>query len=706
MEQQIKIIRKADELKELIEYLNKFDYVAWDTETTGVEKDSNIIGYSVCAEVNVGFYVIVKEWIPTDKKLIDLETLKLSKKFFQSLVGKSLIAHNSIFDCQMVKRNFGVDLMPYMHTDTMILSHVLNENRSNGLKERALELYGEDSVAEQLLMKESVHRNGGVLTKELYELYKADADLIALYGAKDAILTLNLFYNDVPQLYEEGLDLFFYEEESMPLLRGPTYDLNTTGLRVDPDKLQILKATLETDCAEAKEFIHREIKEHVKEKYPGTKKSNHFNINAGQQLAWLLFIKLGNEFGKLTDGGKSIAKSLGLKIPYNPKAKAEFIHAVVASKDMIWEEESFNHKKGKKTGAKKVGDPWKYLACDEPSLVKYAKKYKWVAKLLQYKKNLKLLNTYVEGIQDRMRFNIINPSFLQHGTTSGRYSSKQPNFQNLPREDKRVKSCIASRNGRIFVGADYSQLEPRVFASTSQDPSLMTCFEKGEDFYSVVGAPIYGKSGLSLFKDDPNSFAKKYPNLRDGAKVVALATPYGRTAAQQATAMGIPRDEAQDLINKYFEQYPKVELMMLESHEQVKTHGVVYNLYGRPRRLPEAKKIREIYGDLPHAELPYVARTTLNLAMNHRVQSTAASIVNRSSIRLCKLRDEYSEKDIRWKDVKMILQVHDSIILEGPESLEQEMKVLLQDCMENTVRLPGVQLVAVPFASRDLAGQK
>lgn len=701
------IIRTAAELFGLSEYLADKTYIAFDTETTGVDRESEIIGVSVCADESVGYYVILAYWDVEAKKLVYLETKNHIKEFLQGLVGKSLIMQNSPFDCAMVENNYQVALMPSVHTDTMILGHLLDENRANGLKELGVALFGEDARKEQTEMKESVYRNGGVLTPKLYELYKADSELIAKYGAKDAILTLKLFGEFVPKLVDENLYDFFYEDESMPLLKGPTYDLNSTGLRVDPEKLATLKATLQAECMEAKDFIMREIAPHVKDLYPGTSPRNTFNIGSGKQLAWLLFIKLGNEFNTLTESGKEVCQALELKVPYAHGAKGEFIHVIREYKDRIYCAEKPNPKKpGKMSRAKKVADPWHYLACGKESLNKLAPKYKWVQKLLEYSKNLKLLNTYVEGIESKMSYNVIRPSFLQHGTTSGRYSSRRPNFQNLPRDDKRVKNCIISRPGKVFVGADYAQLEPRVFASVSQDKTLMDCFKSGEDFYSVVGAPIFDKGGMSTFKDDPNGFAKKFPQLRDKSKVVALATPYGRTAHQQAMSMGISRDEAQQLIDRYFEAYPKVELMMLESHEAVKRDGVVYNLYGRPRRIPQAKTIKRLYGDISHAELPYQIRTLLNLAMNHRVQSTAASIMNRAAIACWKTIQELAAIDERWNEVKIILQVHDELILEGPEALADDMCQVLKVSMENTVLLPGVQLIAEPKVGRSLAELK
>lgn len=700
------IIRTPAELDELRSYLDAFEYVAFDTETTGVDKESTIIGFSVSGEVDVGFYVILQYWDKDNQKLVAYMYPKL-KEFLEYLTTKKLIMHNGVFDCWMVNNNFKVDLLPALHTDTMILGHLLDENRSNGLKELAVSIFGESSKKEQLEMKASVEANGGVLTKEAYELYKADADLIARYGAKDTILTLRLFYIFIEQLYEQGLDKFFYEDESMPLLKTGTYDLNTVGLKVDTDKLAKLQVELEADILEAKGYIHKEIEKYVKSKYPGTKPKNTFNLNSGEQMSWLLFHVLKNEFHLLTKVGKEICKFLDLPLPYTRKAKLQFIEACSRSKGVVYKPEYFDKKKNKKVKAKKIGDYWKYISCGKETLTKLSPNHKWIVEYAKYKKNEKLLNTYVIGIRERAKYGIIRPSFLQHGTTSGRYSCKNPNFQNLPRDDKRIKSCITARPGKIFVGADYAQLEPRIFASQSKDRRLCDGFSKGEDFYSLIGIETFEKpEALALKEGHKNAFGVLYPELRNISKTIALSATYGTTAYKMAPLIKKSTDEAQEVIDSYFKKFPLVKKFMLEAHEQAKTNGVVYNLFGRPRRIPKALKIKQVFGNKKHEDLPYEYRNLLNLAVNHPIQSTAASIMNRAAIAVKKACITLSEHDSLWLEVKIILQVHDDLVIEGPEKLKDDMIELLKYCMEETTKLPGVDLVAEPKAGKNLAELK
>lgn len=690
--QRIVVIKTLLQLEELKQVINDHEFIAYDVETTGVIKDSNIIGFSFAFDCDTGYYVVVSSWDPTLQKLVDLETKAAATELLSLLIGKSIICHNAGFDAWMTANNYNVELIKYIHTDTMLLAHLLNENRKVGLKELSVSIFGEDSKDEQRRMKESVKANGGVMTKALYEMYKCDTDIMAEYGAKDAILTMKLFYFLLEDLHAQGLEKFFYEDETMPLLRGLMYDLNTTGLRVDLEKLKQLKFELETENLELEAFINAEIKNYVKGKYPGKKKADTFNFGSSQQLAWLLFDRLGKEFGTLTDGGKGVAKFLGLRLPYSFKDKAAFRDTVKNSYDQVY---AYNGNK-----PKKITHWYAYLQCGKDILIKYAKEYKWVEAILKHKRNEKLLSTYVEGIQSRVQYGVIRPNFLQHGTTSGRLSCRNPNFQNLPRDDKRIKACLIARPGNVFVGSDFSQLEPRVFASFSGDTRLLECFKSGQDFYSVIGMEVFDKYDCTPFKEGPDAFGVKYKKLRDISKAVALSATYGTTAPKMAMTTGKTIEEAQEVIDSYFEKFPSVQKMMLQSHEDAKKHGEVKNLFGRPRRMPEAMNIQTIYGRTPHAELPYNIRNTLNLAVNHRIQSTGASIINRASIQFCKYRDELN------LSARIVNQIHDEIIIECAEDIAEEVKLLLQRCMETAVELPGISLEAKPTIAHTIADLK
>lgn len=675
------IINTDKEIIDLLDYIEKFEFIAFDTETTGLTSRDEVIGVSICAEENKAFYVIIKEWCPKRNELFFTKTKKNISELIKKLKNKKLIMHNGVFDCSMIEVSFRESLINSLHTDTMVLAHIINENRKVGLKELASNIFGEDSKQEQKEMKESVIKNGGKLTKNCYEMYKADSVLLAKYGAKDALLTYRLFLELVPQLYEQNLYQFFYEEESMPLLKGPTYELNTTGLNIDLNKLNILKQTLIAECLATKDFIYREIEPYIKEKYPGNNKKNMFNIRSNQQLSWLLFEKLNLQFVALTKNGKEVCRKLNIeKLPYSYSAKRDFIETC------------------KNSSNPKYSNPWKFIACDKKVLQEFAQKYKWIDKLLEYQRKMKLLSTYVNGIEEKRYYGTVQPSFLQHGTTSGRYSSREPNFQNLPRDDKRVKECIISRPGKVFVGADYSQLEPRVFAFYSKDKRLLESFKSKDDFYSVIGMEVFDKYDCLPLKDgNDEAFGIKYKKLRDISKVIALSSTYGSTAHKLSSTIQKSVEETEEVINNYFQRFPGVKEYMLKTHEEVKEKGYVESRFGRIRRIPDAKMIKKIYGNKKHEDLPYNIRNLLNLAVNHKIQSTAASIVNRAAIKF----NEYCK--LSHIEAKLVLQVHDSLVAECKEEDADKISVLLRDAMENTIKLESIELEAIPKIGKNLS---
>lgn len=680
----------CSDLSQLREYLITKQYIAFDTETTGLTQSAEIIGFSVAADENKAFYVILSHWDGSKLVYTDVQGVK---EFFMFLSTKSLIMHNAIFDCKMVKRQFSVDLMPALHTDTMILSHLLNENIPWGLKDLGRYYFGDSSIKEKQEMDASIKTKGGKTTQGQYELYKADKDLIAKYGAKDTILTYKLFNKLIPELFKQKLYSFFYDDESMPLLKGPTYDLNTEGLLIDQEKLVSLRKQLEVECIQLKAEIYAEIAKPTQIKYPGTKPKNTFNIGSVQQLSWLLFVQLGNDFKKLTKEGKTVCKFLGLKTPYSPKARRQFVVQCCLSIGRIYK----TNKNGKGIG---VGDVCKYLDVGVATLSAYSAKYVWVKKLLEYRKKMKILNTYAIGILNKIEYGVIHPSFKQAGPPSGRYASSDPNFQNLPRSDKRIKDCVIARAGKVFVGADADQIEPRAFASYSGDERLLKCFTGKDDLYSIIGSEIFDKYDCSLVKGAEDSFSEKYPELRQQAKVVALAVVYGTTAFKLASVLNLTTDECQRIIDMYFERFPKVQEYMLSRHEEVMKTGKVVSFLGRPRHIPEAINIPEIYGTKDHNELPYEARNMLNLASNFPIQSAAASIINRAAIRF------HKEANERFSGVKLILQVHDELVAECNEQDADQVAKLLKDCMENTVQLPGVPITCSPKIGKTLAELK
>lgn len=688
------VISTDSEIDELIKYLGDKKYVAYDCETTSLSLSAEIVGFSVCADIEEAYYIVTAVWDKDSKELIRLPTKDKIVELLTLLKSKQLITHNGLVDWQWTFRNYGVQLKDSTFHDTMLSGHLINENTSNALKDRAYVEFGEDSIKEQQEMRESVIANGGIWEqtfdrkKKVWkdkkkgnkEMYKADPFILGKYGAKDALLTLKLFYLDVPRLYEASLDKYFYEEESMPLFKGPTYDMNTVGIKVDVEQLKLLEQSLRKEIDELKASIITDITPYIKDLYPGTNKKNQFNIGSTKALAWLLHVKLGNRWKKVTDSGRDVAKALIGRIPYSDGDKRRFELAIETAKD-------------------EKGRPYKlqnYIKCDKYAIAAFADKYTWCKNLLKYAKAKKLLSTYVEGMYDKIEYGIIHPAFIQIGTKGTRYSSKNPNFQNLPRDDKRVKKCMIARPGKVFVGADASQIEARVFAYFSGDQGLMDCFNRGEDFYSVIGMKVFGKYDCTPYKEgSEDAFGIKYKNLRTSAKCIALAVCYGAEAPRLSDITGKSMQECQQIIDDYWDSYPTLKEMVNRSHKQIVDTGVCHSLFGRPRHLPEAITLQQMgWPDMDR--IPEDLKTYLNMSVNQPIQMTAGNIVNRSGIAFkAKCKEENIEVDL-------ICQVHDQWVAECDEKDGKRVAEIMQDCMENTISLPGIKLEAKPVIGLSL----
>lgn len=682
-------IYEKQELLDLIETLKDSKYLAYDIETTGVKRDSDIIGFSVSPDPKVGYYVVLKEYDKQNDTLTKRSTCEAVDEFLKFISSKKLIMHNAKFDCNITRLRYGIELMSSLHTDTQAMVHLLYEEERTALKKVAARFFGEDDTKEQEDLKASVLANGGIWKKDTKEMYKANTKVLAKYGAKDAVLTVKVFLKLIPELSKAKLVDFFYKDEVMPLLKTAGYEMNTTGLKINLEQLRKLQTELEKECTELHSEILEEIWPYVKEKFPGDKKNNTFKITSNEKLAWLLFIRLGNTFKHLTDKGRDTSRMLTGEVPYG--------NAVGKKKKFIAE--------CLRAGLK----PEKFMKCDVNVLTEFAGKYKWVAKLLEYKKLTKLKDTYAYGFEKFIQYGVIYPHFNQQGTTSGRFSSSNPNFQNIPRRDienaKRIRKVIQSRKDHLFIGADYSQVEPRILAAYAQDPMLVEAFKKDQDFYSVIGIPVYKVEGCSLYKKDPNWFGNKYSIFRDNTKTLVLANNYGQTANKLAQGLTNENgehyslEEAEELIESYFELYPGVKAFIHSTHEEVKENGVVYSMYGRPRHIPKAKIIK-MMGNRPHKELSYQYRTLLNLAVNFKMQSTAASIINRAAISFYK---KVKEEGIR---AKLVMQVHDELIAEAHKEDAEKAAQILKDCMESAVELPNVPLKAEPVIADNLADLK
>ncbi len=284
-------------------------------------------------------------------------------------------------------------------------------------------------------------------------------------------------------------------------------------------------------------------------------------------------------------------------------------------------------------------------------------------KVLEYRKYQKLESTYIDAlIPMRDENGRIHTRFDPVGTATGRISSAEPNLQNIPVRTelgKAIRGAFVARPGWLLVDADYSQIELRVLAHMSGDETMIHAFRMGQDIHARTASEVYGVP-----------LEKVTSQMRSACKAVNFGIVYGISEFTLAKNIGVSRYEARNFIDRYFERYPGVKAYMDGAVKKGHEQGYVTTLMGRRRYLPELMSSN------------YAVRSFgERCAMNSPIQGTAADIIKLAMIAVDRaLRDGGFE-------AKLILQVHDELIVEAPEAEAEAVRDLLRRCMEDVMRL-------------------
>lgn len=291
--------------------------------------------------------------------------------------------------------------------------------------------------------------------------------------------------------------------------------------------------------------------------------------------------------------------------------------------------------------------------------------YEIADKLLHYRQLVKLEGTYLSGLLPYVdkESGKIYTTFNQTITTTGRLSSSEPNLQNIPvrlAEGRRIREAfIPSKEGYIFLAADYSQIELRVLAHLSQDPTLLQAFLNDEDIHLRTASEILGIAPREVTTD-----------MRKKAKAVNFGIVYGISDYGLSQDLKVPRKEAKTYIESYFTRYYGVKNYMDEIVEKARNQGYVTTIFNRRRYLPEIN-------ERSFSRRSFAERT----ARNTPIQGSAADIIKLAMLRIY---DRLCEKGYA---ARLVLQVHDELILEMPEEEKQEVTALVKEEMENACDL-------------------
>ena len=301
---------------------------------------------------------------------------------------------------------------------------------------------------------------------------------------------------------------------------------------------------------------------------------------------------------------------------------------------------------------------------DVEVLEKLKKEHEIVEKILDYRQLVKLNSTYVEGLIPYIspKDQKVHSYFHQTVTATGRISSSDPNVQNIPTRielGKKIRKTFKPQQGCVFVDADYSQIELRVLAHISGDENMIYAFNNNEDIHRQTASKVFNVP-----------FDEVTSNQRSDAKAVNFGIVYGISDFGLAEQLGISRKQAKLYIEQYLDKYIKIKEFMENIKEFAKENGYVETLFNRRRYIPEMNSNNYM-----------VRQFGARVAMNTPIQGTAADIMKIAMVNLYnKLKDEKLES-------KILLQIHDELLLQVKEEEKEKVKNLLKDSMENAIKL-------------------
>ena len=294
-----------------------------------------------------------------------------------------------------------------------------------------------------------------------------------------------------------------------------------------------------------------------------------------------------------------------------------------------------------------------------------------IADILNYREVTKLKSTYVDALPEAVspKTGRVHTTLHQLMTSTGRMASSNPNLQNIPvrsEHGKEIrKAFIAGEPGTVLISADYSQIELRVMAAISQDAAMCEAFAQGHDIHQATAAKVYGVPLDGVL-----------PDMRRTAKMVNFGIIYGISAFGLSQRLGIPRTEAGQIIDSYFKQFPGIKAYLDNTVAEAKRKGYVQTLTGR----------RLYLRDINSANAT-VRGSAERIAMNMPIQGTSADM-----IKLAMVRIDAALRQGNYK-AKMLLQVHDELLFEVPESEVETVRHLVIDGMKNALPLRNVPIL-------------
>ena len=579
----------------MIQLIKKEGAFSFDTETSSLSPfESELVGISICTQAGTGWYIPIAH---EEGENISESALQFVKDIFKDPFVEK-IAHNANFDISvLVNNNFEINNLNF---DTMIAANLLSK-RSTGLKKLCL-----DIIQEEMTPIEDLIGKG----KDQISFKSVSIEKAVDYSCADADVTLRL-----KNIFEKDLD----ESGLMKVMNEIEIPLTTVLVDMQKNGVFVNKEPLHNFSKELNEEI-KDLEKKAKEIIG----IDEINLGSTQQLAEVL--------------------TKEMKVP-----------------EKGW------LRKTKKTGKHST---------DESNLREILTKLKepenkdlvhpgtedLVNIILKLREQSKLKNTYTDPIPNMVNNNTgrLHAYFNQAGTATGRLSSSEPNLQNIPVKTEnrnQIRKAFEAQEGYVLMSADYSQIELRILAHISEEPSLLKAFINNEDIHDATAKTIYQTENVSK-------------EQRRVAKILNFGVIYGLSPDGVSRQTDLTRIQGKEFIDLYFSKYPEIKRYIDEVIQSAKKNKFVETLTRRRRLIPEINSNN--WRDRASAE---------RMAINMPIQGSAADVIKIAMINISKI---IKEKNIASK---MIIQVHDELIFEVPQEEILIMENLLSEIMPQALHL-------------------
>lgn len=696
-----KVITSKDELSQYIDEAIRNGIIAIDTETNNSLEPLTclLMGACIYTPGQLSAYIPVHHTHPDTDILIENQLTELDiKEQFDRLSNTKILMHNGKFDYEVIKCTCNCVLNIYW--DTEIAARILDENELAGLKKQYI--LHIDSTQEKYDIE---HLFQGIP----YAYVKPE--IFALYAATDAYITYRLYEWQKDQFSKPGneklFDLFMNVE--MPIV-PVCAEMELYGIEIDKEYAKRLSNKYHKKVDEVNAKIDAELSKYSDKisAWRLTKEANYKERNSKP-----------NKTGEFT-----YKKSKNEQLENPPQLNSPTQLAILLYD--ILGTPSQDKKSPRGTGEEilqKINLP----ICD----------------LILEKRGLeKLIGTYIDKIPEcvNSKDNRLHAHFNQLGAGTGRFSSSNPNLQNIPSHVKEIRLMFRASDGDVFVGADFSQQEPRLLSAYSNDDTMIDAYKQNKDLYATIAAGVYKNDywdNMEHRQDgSPNPEGKK---RRSNCKSLLLGIMYGRGAPSIAEQIHSTVEEAQQIINDFYKQFPKVKEWTEKTEKDAKVTGYVEDLWGRRRRLPDIllpkytvkstkastefnpilytlgkvnnssaalvesykKKLSKVKSRNDYQKIQQEAERdgiyivdngafisqAERQCVNARIQGGAASMT-----KVC-MRKVFDDEELNRLGAKLVLQIHDEVIVECPKQNAEAVMNRLTYVMKTSV----ADKVQVPF---------